>query len=936
MRYLYFIFIYGLLLSFVILGGCDNSKTVKPEDSRFIKRVLLENLDEPMQFEILKDERVLFVERKGKIKVFDPKENKTTIIADFPVSIGYYSEEGDEISSTGEDGLFGAILDPNFDKNRWIYVFYSPSGGKHRSIVSRFDWIGDSLDLNSEIELLEIPNQRISCCHLGGGLLFDSDGNLFISTGDNTPNDPRGFNPIDTQVGRSRFDAQRSSGNTNDLRGKILRIHPEPDGSYSIPEGNLFPLGTLNTRPEIYTMGNRNPWRLSLDSKTGWIYWGEVGPSGVLDSIGFGPRSYDEFNVAKKPGNFGWPHFIGPNKHYWDFDYSTNTVGNPFDPQKPFNNSPNNSGIRELPEAEPSLIWYPQTKSEEFPLMGSGSNSAAGGPIFRIRDFKNPLRPFPQYYEGKWFITDWTRGWIMVVSLDNNGKFESMEQFLPELKLNGPIDMKFGPNGDLYVLEYGRGPYKLNPEASLSRIEFNSGNRNPIVTISSDKTAGAAPLTVNLSSVGTIDLDNDSLNFEWTIKLDDQNFQAFTDANSQITLKEPGKYLVNLKVSDSKGANANKSVEILVGNEFPDVHFDLGNSNKTFYFPGDTIKYSVDVFDNEDGSLEKNEIKPEKVSVNIENVNYDEEGLKEILVHLKEIDAMIPFQSVVATNVINSSDCKSCHIEKENLIGPSYIDISKKYTNEERKYLVDKIMKGGSGVWNAKMAMPAHPDLNEVQAGLIVDYIIDLKNLNTKKILPIKGRYFFESLINNDSNRKNPFGRSNNQKFIFRASYLDNGFRDAPELLGTDIVVLRHPLVPVTNFDVFKDVELNHQITVSRSSIIPEKTNSYIALRDIDITGISELKLDLSILPDSKETNFGRVEIRIDSLEGKIIGELKLIREGEKSLLKNNSIKIQNINGFHKLYVVFKNNNESSKINDIELRSLEFIKGFKLPVLPRI
>jgi cytochrome c len=119
---------------------------------------------------------------------------------------------------------------------------------------------------------------------------------------------------------------------------------------------------------------------------------------------------------------------------------------------------------------------------------------------------------------------------------------------LPELKLNGPIDMKFGPNGDLYVLEYGRGPYKLNPEASLSRIEFNSGNRNPIVTISSDKTAGAAPLTVNLSSEGTIDLDNDSLNFEWTIKLDDQNFQAFTDANSQVTLKEPGKYFVNLKV----------------------------------------------------------------------------------------------------------------------------------------------------------------------------------------------------------------------------------------------------------------------------------------------------------------------------------------------------------------------------------------------------
>lgn len=926
MRCSYIVYINILFIFSVLLGGCEHSRSIKPEDSRFIKRVLLENLDEPMQFEILNDERVLFVERKGKIKVFDPKENKTTIIADLPVSIGYYSEEGDEISSTGEDGLFGAILDPNFDKNRWIYVFYSPSGGKHRSIVSRFDWIGDSLDLNSEIKLLEIPNQRISCCHLGGGLLFDSDGNLFISTGDNTPNDPRGFNPIDTQVGRSRFDAQRSSGNTNDLRGKILRIHPEPDGSYSIPEGNLFPLGTLNTRPEIYTIGNRNPWRLSLDSKTGWIYWGEVGPSGVLDSIGFGPRSYDEFNVAKKPGNFGWPHFIGPNKNYWDFDYSTNTVGKPFDPQKPVNNSPNNSGIRDLPKAESALIWYPQIKSDEFPLMGSGSNSAAGGPIFRIRDFKNPLRPFPQYYEGKWFITDWTRGWIMVVSLDKNGKFESMEQFLPELKLNGPIDMKFGPNGDLFVLEYGRGPYKLNPEASLSKIEYTAGNRAPIVNISSDKIAGAAPLTLILSSEGTKDLDEDSMHFEWTIKLNNKVFQIINEPNPQTILKESGNYLISLEVSDSNGSVTKEEFEINVGNDPPKVDLLFNNFNKSFFFYGDTLEYEIKITDNEDGSLQNNEIELERVSFNIESIDLEMDGFDNVIKQLTGLNAIIPFKSILAANIINGSDCKSCHSENDKLIGPSYSQISNKYSSNDKDYLIDKILKGGSGIWDSKMAMPAHPDLNEVQAGLIVDYIIDLKNLNTKKMLPIKGRYFFESLINNDSNRKNPFGGSNNQKFIFRASYLDNGFRDAPELLGTDIVVLRHPLVPVTNFDVFKDVELNHQITVSRSSVIPEKTNSYIALRDIDITGISELKLDLSILPDSKETNFGRVEIRIDSFEGKIIGELKLIREGEKGLLKNNSIKIQNINGFHKLYVVFKNNNESSKINDIELRSLEFIK----------
>ena len=74
------------------------------------------------------------------------------------------------------------------------------------------------------------------------------------------------------------------AGNTNDLRGKILRIHPEDDGTYTIPEGNLFPKGTEKTRPEIYVMGDRNPWRISIDSKTGYIYWGEVGPDASEDT----------------------------------------------------------------------------------------------------------------------------------------------------------------------------------------------------------------------------------------------------------------------------------------------------------------------------------------------------------------------------------------------------------------------------------------------------------------------------------------------------------------------------------------------------------------------------------------------------------------------------------------------------------------------------
>ena len=80
-----------------------------------------------------------------------------------------------------------------------------------------------------------------------------------------------------------------------------------------------------NTRPEIYVMGNRNPWRVSIDNKNGYLYWGEVGPDAATDST-YGPRGYDEFNQARKAGNFGWPYFIGDNMAYAKYNYADNTL----------------------------------------------------------------------------------------------------------------------------------------------------------------------------------------------------------------------------------------------------------------------------------------------------------------------------------------------------------------------------------------------------------------------------------------------------------------------------------------------------------------------------------------------------------------------------------------------------------------------------------
>ncbi|MBK8291706.1 MAG: ThuA domain-containing protein [Flammeovirgaceae bacterium] len=249
-----------------------------PEENRFTKVVLGYNLDEPTEMAILPDSRIIFIERKGAVKLYDPKTDTISVINTFNVGTKF------------EDGMLGITTDPDFDKNNWVYIYYSHPE-RSANVLSRFVFDGQKVDQASEKEMLEVVTQRETCCHTGGSLTFGPGKNLFLSTGDNTsPFESDGFSPADESAGRSPFDAMKSSSNTNDLRGKILRIHPEQDGTYTIPDGNLFPKGEDKTRPEIYVMGNRNPYRISVDQKTGFLYWGEVGPDAGNDSPERGPR----------------------------------------------------------------------------------------------------------------------------------------------------------------------------------------------------------------------------------------------------------------------------------------------------------------------------------------------------------------------------------------------------------------------------------------------------------------------------------------------------------------------------------------------------------------------------------------------------------------------------------------------------------------------
>jgi cytochrome c len=421
--------------------------------------VLSTNLLEPIQLSIARNGNVYFGERHGAVKVWKPDTGTTVTIAQLSVFTG------------PEDGLLGLALDPGFLANHWLYLFHSTPGILENR-VSRFAVHGDTLDLASQKVLLRIPTVAKKPNHSGGGLAFDAQGNLYASTGDYTfINDSTGFAPLDERPGRELFDSQRTAANSYDPRGKILRIHPEPDGGYTIPQGNLFPQGTPKALPEIYIMGCRNPFRFSIDPKNGWLFWGDVGPDARESDPKRGPAGFDEFNLAKKAGNFGWPYFVADNKPYVKYDFATGESGERFDPLKPVNNSPHNTGIRELPPAQPAFIWYPPTPSTRFPQLGSGARSAMAGPVYHFDPNLKSDRKLPRYFDNALFIFEWERGWIQEVRLDGEGHLEAIRPFLPQMTFKRPISMSVGMDGALYLIEWGTAWYN-NKDSQIVRIEY--------------------------------------------------------------------------------------------------------------------------------------------------------------------------------------------------------------------------------------------------------------------------------------------------------------------------------------------------------------------------------------------------------------------------------------------------------------------------------
>jgi PKD repeat protein/type 1 glutamine amidotransferase len=547
----------------------------------------------------------------GTIHQWDPKTNKAKLLTTLAVMGNRGS--GSELVKN-EEGLVGITLDPSFENNGWIYVYWMP----HESIdrdnqigqrtISRFtyDFGSQSIDQGTRKDLLHWDAQIHSCCHAGGGMAFDDKGNLYVGSGDNNSSQGAGLgysgnNWTQEYKGVSFQDARRTAGNTNSLNGKIIRIHPEPDGNYTIPQGNLFKPGTPKTRPEIYVMGVRNIARIAWDKDNKWLTAGWVGPDAGIPDPELGPAKYETATILTSAGNQGWPYCMGNKQPYRDrSNTDANILTGWYDCDHLQNNSPRNTGLVDIPPARNNMIWYsPQGGGPVYPTRTDGSGlptyklgdetftepylkgggqAIMDGPTYHRNDVNtNSGVAWPAYWDNKWFIGDESNANNRIaVTVDpktarDAGKpafAEDLRSIIPggraDDKVQSWMDAKFGPDGALYMLDYAGGFFSLDNNQKLVRISYHGGPPTPNATQATARAVKQTdPMTIGFDGTRA-----GGVSWEWGFG---DGSKKSHEANPTHTYADFGTYHATLTVHYANGEKSTGTVDVNVGCSAPDA-----------------------------------------------------------------------------------------------------------------------------------------------------------------------------------------------------------------------------------------------------------------------------------------------------------------------------------------------------------------------------
>lgn len=232
-------------------------------NSNYEAKVITTSLTAPWGIKTLPDGRLLVTQKEGNLQIVTTSGEVSGLISGIP-----------SVNASGQGGLLGLCLDPEFSTNKMIYwVFSEAVTGGNITAVAKGKLSNDEKKIEEIMVIYRSSPANPSNLHYGGRILFDKTGNLIVSTGE-----------------RSVMETRPLSQSVTTSLGKVIRITKTGTPAIGNP---TFGQGAL---AELYTIGHRNPQGLAVHPVTGEIWLSE-----------HGPRGGDEINRLKAGSNYGWP-----------------------------------------------------------------------------------------------------------------------------------------------------------------------------------------------------------------------------------------------------------------------------------------------------------------------------------------------------------------------------------------------------------------------------------------------------------------------------------------------------------------------------------------------------------------------------------------------------------------------------------------------------
>jgi glucose/arabinose dehydrogenase len=540
-------------------------------------------LNEPTALRFASDGRVFIAQRSGQILVYGGVNDSTpTVFADLRT----------QVYDTGDRGILGLALDPDFPTRPYVYVLYTynhllgdpepapkwagpqpegdpcpkpagadvdacPVSGRLVRLTANGNHAVEADGAPAEHLLVEDWCQQFSS-HSIGDLQFGPEGALFASGGDGasfTSADYGQFGwPEKNQCGDpparvggneeppAALGGSLRAQNVESLDGSVIRVNPETGAGLS--DNPMATSLNANAR-RIIAYGFRNPFRFSIDPETQEVY---------VDNVGWDTyEEIDRFSTTPSPAyNSGWPCYEGPGINPAFQSLELNAC----------------KALYEQAGSTASPFFYyvhGHPVTPEDPCPDESGAAITGNSIYAGH-------AFPASYDGALFFADSVRGCIyaMFPGEDDRPDPATVTPFLTDGGFAG-ADLEEGPEGSLYyTVLFEGGEYAPN-SGSIHRIGYASGNQPPVAHLTADKEFGPTPLKVHFDASGSSDADGEALTYEWDLT-GTGNFgnPSKTAKTKTETFSTAQNHTVAVRVTDEHEASSVDRVTVYPGDTPPE------------------------------------------------------------------------------------------------------------------------------------------------------------------------------------------------------------------------------------------------------------------------------------------------------------------------------------------------------------------------------